>query len=192
MQIRSYNTLRTDLAQARSSAEIENRDHHLVVRTSDHPEYYWGNFIAFDAAPRRGDSGWWVELFRRCFKRQPGVTAAPQNYTATSALRTRNVRSHCARRMQRGSTLVIEHLDRSEVDRGHDEWPKLSEGQEVVFRAQYPTEGLEVSEIAERTAKGAPGQATSFALNMRPVGGRVVASEQSSGIARAQTRPDRQ
>jgi GNAT superfamily N-acetyltransferase len=72
MQIRSY-TLRTDLAQARSSAEIENHDHHLVVRTSDHPEYYWGNFIAFDAAPRRGDSGRWVELFRRCFTRHPGV-----------------------------------------------------------------------------------------------------------------------
>ena len=56
---------RTDLIFHRFAGEVIDRGRYLVVRTPDNPNYYWGNFLIFDAPPKPGDFTRWNTLFAR-------------------------------------------------------------------------------------------------------------------------------
>lgn len=54
---------RTDLIFPRFDAEVIERADYLLVRTPHNPNFYWGNFLLFDHAPRPGDAARWRALF---------------------------------------------------------------------------------------------------------------------------------
>ena len=56
---------RTDLIFHRFEGEVVDRGRYLVIRTPSNPNYYWGNFLIFDAPPEPGDFRRWNELFAR-------------------------------------------------------------------------------------------------------------------------------
>ena len=64
MNIRSL-LLNTDLFFHRFSGEVLSREGYIVVRTPSNPDYYWGNYLLFDAPPTLDDGPRWVELFDR-------------------------------------------------------------------------------------------------------------------------------
>jgi GNAT superfamily N-acetyltransferase len=67
MELRSL-AWRTDLALLRASgSEVEDRGDHLVVRTSQNPGFYWGNFLLLDSAPGPDDVPDWLGAFEREF-----------------------------------------------------------------------------------------------------------------------------
>ena len=53
----------TDLIFARFDGEVIERDGFLVVRTPSNPNFWWGNFLLFDAVPRAGDAANWLAAF---------------------------------------------------------------------------------------------------------------------------------
>ena len=62
MNIRSLG-YRTDLIFPRFDGEIIDRGEYIVVRTPTCPNFYWGNFILFDAPPRAGCAERWISIF---------------------------------------------------------------------------------------------------------------------------------
>jgi len=61
---------RTDLALAAlAGSEVEHHDDHVVVRTPDNPDYYWGNFLLLPHAPGAAELPAWEERFARTFPR---------------------------------------------------------------------------------------------------------------------------
>lgn len=80
---------RTDLALARlAGSEVEDRGDHVVVRTPDNPDYYWGNFLLLPRAPSSVEiPGWearFAATFPRCRHRAYGV-ASPDGTRADLA-----------------------------------------------------------------------------------------------------------
>ena len=72
---------RTDLALAAlAGSEVEDRGDHVVVRTPDNPDYYWGNFLLLPQAPSAAELPAWEETFARtfphCRHRAYGVASA--------------------------------------------------------------------------------------------------------------------
>jgi RimJ/RimL family protein N-acetyltransferase len=53
----------TDLIFARFDAEIIDRGDYLVVRTLHNPDFWWGNFLLFGAAPQAGEAAAWEATF---------------------------------------------------------------------------------------------------------------------------------
>jgi RimJ/RimL family protein N-acetyltransferase len=67
MELRSL-AWRTDLALLRASgSEVEDRGDHLVVRTSQNPGFYWGNFLLLDSAPGPDAVPDWLRVFEKEF-----------------------------------------------------------------------------------------------------------------------------
>lgn len=64
MNIRSL-LLRTDLFFHRFTGEILSRENYLVVRTPTNPDFYWGNYLLFNAPPAPDDAPRWIDLFDR-------------------------------------------------------------------------------------------------------------------------------
>lgn len=61
---------RTDLALAAlAGSEVEDRGDHIVVRTPDNPDYYWGNFLLLPQAPAAAELPGWEATFERTFPR---------------------------------------------------------------------------------------------------------------------------
>ncbi len=60
---------RTDLAMLeRSGSEITDRGDHLVVRTSDNPTFWWGNFLLLAETPADEErAAEWLRVFEREF-----------------------------------------------------------------------------------------------------------------------------
>jgi len=55
---------RTDVAlRTMEGAEVTDRGDHLVVRTPDNPNFWWGNFLLLAEVPRPGEAGRWVARF---------------------------------------------------------------------------------------------------------------------------------
>jgi GNAT superfamily N-acetyltransferase len=55
---------RTDIAlRTMEGAEVADRGDHLVVRTPDNPNFWWGNFLLLAEIPRPGEAGRWVARF---------------------------------------------------------------------------------------------------------------------------------
>jgi RimJ/RimL family protein N-acetyltransferase len=55
---------RTDVAlRVLEGAEVTDRDDHLIVRSPDHPDFWWGNFILLGAPPGPGTAGMWLARF---------------------------------------------------------------------------------------------------------------------------------
>ena len=52
---------------------VERRSDHLVIRSPGNPDYYWGNFLLFEDAPRRGDLALWESAFADAFGDEPRV-----------------------------------------------------------------------------------------------------------------------
>jgi GNAT superfamily N-acetyltransferase len=46
---------------------VETRGSYQVVRTPSNPNFFWGNLLIFDRAPKRGDLKSWVSLFKKEF-----------------------------------------------------------------------------------------------------------------------------
>ena len=63
MQITSLG-FRTDvMLLTLQGGEVDDRGDHLVVRSPRAPEFWWGNFVLFRAAPTSGDLGRWERAF---------------------------------------------------------------------------------------------------------------------------------
>ncbi|WP_395695334.1 GNAT family N-acetyltransferase [Nocardioides sp.] len=61
---------RTDLSLARlAGSEVEDRGDHVVVRTPDNPDYYWGNYLFLPRPPTPDEVADWEEVFTRTFPR---------------------------------------------------------------------------------------------------------------------------
>lgn len=59
---------RTDVAlRALEGAGVTDRGDHLVVRTSGHPEFWWGNFLLLARVPGPGEAGAWLARFAAAF-----------------------------------------------------------------------------------------------------------------------------
>jgi ribosomal protein S18 acetylase RimI-like enzyme len=55
---------RTDVAlRTMEGAEVTDRGDHLVVRTPDNPNFWWGNFLLLAEVPGPGEAGSWVARF---------------------------------------------------------------------------------------------------------------------------------
>ena len=55
---------RTDVAlRALEGAEVTDRGDHLVVRSPDNPDFWWGNFFLLRQVPRPGEAGAWLAQF---------------------------------------------------------------------------------------------------------------------------------
>ncbi len=67
MQITSLG-LGTDLMMLRlGGSSIEDAGDHLVVRSPDNPNYWWGNFLALPEPPPDAEVPGWLETFARHF-----------------------------------------------------------------------------------------------------------------------------
>jgi RimJ/RimL family protein N-acetyltransferase len=53
--------------RVREGAELTDRGDHLVVRTPDHPDYWWGNFLLIGGVPGPGQASHWLTRFAREF-----------------------------------------------------------------------------------------------------------------------------
>ena len=61
---------RTDLALARlAGSEVDDRGDHVVVRTPDNPDYYWGNYLLLPRPPTAAELPGWEATFARTFPR---------------------------------------------------------------------------------------------------------------------------
>jgi ribosomal protein S18 acetylase RimI-like enzyme len=61
---------RTDLALAAlAGSEVEDRGDHVVVRTPDNPDYYWGNYLLLPRAPTAAELPGWESTFESTFPR---------------------------------------------------------------------------------------------------------------------------
>ena len=59
---------RTDLALARlAGSEVDDRGDHVVVRTPDNPDYYWGNYLLLPRPPTAAELSAWEATFARTF-----------------------------------------------------------------------------------------------------------------------------
>ena len=72
MEIRGLG-LRTELFFWGLGGEVRAYDHHMVVRTPDQPDYFWGNLLILPDAPDVGDEARWPELFAREIGSEPDV-----------------------------------------------------------------------------------------------------------------------
>ena len=60
-------TRMTDVAVLPADRVVTREGDHLVIRSPGNPAHWWGNFLLFDDAPRRGDGERWEELFLAAF-----------------------------------------------------------------------------------------------------------------------------
>jgi RimJ/RimL family protein N-acetyltransferase len=59
---------RTDVAlRTMEGAEVTDHGDHLVVRSPDNPNFWWGNFLLLAQAPRPGEAASWVARFEAEF-----------------------------------------------------------------------------------------------------------------------------
>jgi ribosomal protein S18 acetylase RimI-like enzyme len=58
---------KTDLIFTKLDGEVLDRKSYLVVKTLSNPNYFWGNLLIFDRAPRAGDFAEWKNLFSKEF-----------------------------------------------------------------------------------------------------------------------------
>lgn len=63
----------TDLFLHRYRGLLKERGGYLVGETPDNPGFFWGNFLFFPRAPRKGDLQKWKAIFREEFSHQPLV-----------------------------------------------------------------------------------------------------------------------
>jgi GNAT superfamily N-acetyltransferase len=69
--------LRTDVAlRVLEGAEVIDRGDHLVVRSLDNPDFWWGNFLLLRAMPEAGAAGAWLGRFAAEFPAAPHVALA--------------------------------------------------------------------------------------------------------------------
>lgn len=66
MNIRSLGR-RTDLIFANFSGKVIDKGSYTLIQTPSNPGYYWGNYIVFDYAPRKGSLRDWKLIFDREF-----------------------------------------------------------------------------------------------------------------------------
>jgi GNAT superfamily N-acetyltransferase len=63
VQIRSFG-YRTDLAiRVLEGSQISDRGGYLVIRSQDHPDFWWGNFLLLAEPPGPGEAGEWLARF---------------------------------------------------------------------------------------------------------------------------------
>lgn len=59
---------RTDVTlRAREGAEVTDRGDHLVIRSPDNPDFWWGNFLLLAGVPEPGQAGAWLARFAAQF-----------------------------------------------------------------------------------------------------------------------------
>lgn len=83
---------RTDLALARlAGSEVDDRGDHVVVRTPDNPDYYWGNYLLLPRPPTAAELSAWEATFARtfpaCRHRAYGVATADGTRSDLAAFR---------------------------------------------------------------------------------------------------------
>jgi len=62
MEIQSLGR-RTDFMFAKFSGSVTDRGSYTLIQTPNHPNHYWGNYIVFDHAPRKGSLKEWTRIF---------------------------------------------------------------------------------------------------------------------------------
>ncbi len=67
MDLRSLG-YKTDLIFTALDGEVIDRGSYLVVKTLSNPNYFWGNLLIFDRAPKNGDFASWLKLFKAEFQ----------------------------------------------------------------------------------------------------------------------------
>lgn len=67
MQVTSL-AFKTDLFFHRSSGSVTSCENCLVVKTPDHPTFFWGNFLYFSSPPKENDLLEWKAKFHLHFK----------------------------------------------------------------------------------------------------------------------------
>jgi RimJ/RimL family protein N-acetyltransferase len=66
---------RTDVAlRVLEGAEVTDRGDHLVIRTPDNPNFWWGNFLLLASVPAAGQSRAWLDRFAAEFPAAEYVT----------------------------------------------------------------------------------------------------------------------
>ena len=83
MRIRSL-ALKTELGLAAAKGVLEDRDDYVVVRTPDHPEYYFGNVLVLAAPPQVGEVAYWRRRFADEFRGTPEVRHVAFRWDSTS------------------------------------------------------------------------------------------------------------
>lgn len=58
---------KADLIFTSLDGQVLDRESYLVVKTLSNPNYFWGNLLIFDRAPRAGDFTTWKKLFSNEF-----------------------------------------------------------------------------------------------------------------------------
>jgi ribosomal protein S18 acetylase RimI-like enzyme len=78
---------RTDLAMLEhSGSTVEDRGDHVVVRTSDNPTYWWGNFLLLESAPGSVDEARaWLTTFESEFPEARHRTFGVDGTSGTAA-----------------------------------------------------------------------------------------------------------
>lgn len=66
MKLRSK-SYQTDLIFNDYDGEFLDRGDYLVFKTPQSPNYFWGNFLIFPEAPKKGDFAKWTSLFKKEF-----------------------------------------------------------------------------------------------------------------------------
>lgn len=101
---------RTELIFPRFDAEVQQREHYLLVRTPHNPTFWWGNFLLFDEPPDERSAEQWLAWFdEEIASRQPesrhitfGVDApAPFELPQALARRAFSVYGHTVLTMRR-------------------------------------------------------------------------------------------
>ncbi len=64
---------RTDLFCLGARSQVVEREGYRVLRSPDHPGFFWGNLLLFERAPRIGDDVRWVKCFETEFADSPEV-----------------------------------------------------------------------------------------------------------------------
>lgn len=69
----------TDLIFSRFSGSVIDRGSYTLIQTPSNPDFYWGNYIVFDHAPKKGSLRDWKEIFNQEFS----YYSAPHHYVFT-------------------------------------------------------------------------------------------------------------
>lgn len=59
--------IRTDLIFRNFLGKVENKNDYIVVKTPSNQAFFWGNYIIFKEAPKKGDYKTWCDIFNKEF-----------------------------------------------------------------------------------------------------------------------------
>lgn len=109
MNVRSLG-FRTDLALLTMSGSlVEDRGHHLVVRTPDNPTYHWGNFLLLERPPVLGGEREVLDVFDEEFPEAQhyaiGVDGTEEQRDAVAGFRPTELRTTSAAVMTAASVV---------------------------------------------------------------------------------------